>query len=176
MNEEPITQDALEGSTLKITRLDELMDSISNIIQYPQMPEGSIQTRDMRGHLYSSSELNYKLSLIQEQIKDYQKSLEYDHKVAENCRTTANSMFPASWQDPMTNQKLYNLAFIKQAVIKARIGELKQVGIEKYAMPCSCRATILCFDYKNRKVLGTKEQRLLDLQAKMNRINDVVVS
>ena len=47
---------------------DELQKDISDIIEFPQLPKGSISTRDLRGQRFSSSELGYKLSLIMERI------------------------------------------------------------------------------------------------------------
>lgn len=47
----------------------ELREQISNIIEFKQMPPGSIQTRDLRGdHNMSSSELGYKIRLIMDLV------------------------------------------------------------------------------------------------------------
>lgn len=52
------------------------------------------------------------------------KHLEYEKAVADNCRLVANTTGLATWTDPVTNNKLYNEAHVKQAEVRARTDEI----------------------------------------------------
>lgn len=60
--------------------MSSLREKIADIIENEQLPPGSISTRDIRGHLYSSSELSCKIANILEEVE---KEYSYREKEAE---------------------------------------------------------------------------------------------
>jgi hypothetical protein len=49
----------------------------------------------------------------------------YSERVAENVRTVANATIPAMWQDPVTNNKVFNQAYIDSLIdeLEAKLPE-----------------------------------------------------
>lgn len=55
-------------------------------------------------------------------IQERDTKLEYEKRVADNCRAVANAPSPMTWLDPVTNKKLYNQAHLdklKEALLGA---------------------------------------------------------